>query len=330
MHKKSLNNFYRRREASAEPLVLCVVIATSGSTYSKPGDCMLIDGEGRYHGMLSGGCLEGDLAIRARAVIDSGRPDVAVYDLANDDELWGLGVGCEGRIDVLMLRLDAATGYEPYRSMARVFEGRTPARMSLVIAPGYDAPVGAGRIESAGGEVLYKSPGFVAERDAGSDLTLELLPIPALLILGAGPDVIPLVEITAELGWSRVVVDHRPAYIDNPLLASVEARHAVPSDTLGDVLSFDDYDFAVVMSHHLASDRNYLKALAGSDIGHIALLGPRARYERLMRDLGDDAARLEGRVEAPAGLDLGGRGAANIALSIVAGLVSWYESAARA
>lgn len=325
MHKKSLNAFYRRREAKGEPLVLCIVVATSGSTYSKPGDSMLIDGEGRYHGMLSGGCLEGDLAIRARAVIESGRPGIAVYDLANDDELWGLGVGCEGRIDVLMLRLDESSAYEPFRTMADLFEGRTPAQMTLALAPEGAAPVGACRIESAANETLFATPGFVEEKGGAGNLTLALSPIPALLVLGAGPDVVPLIEISGELGWHRVVVDHRPAYIDSPLLEPVEERHAIPSESLSEVLSLDDFDFAVVMSHHLASDRNYLRALAQSRIGRIALLGPRARHDRLLRELGEDARALAGRVEGPAGLDIGGRGAAAIALSIVAGLVRWYE-----
>ena len=72
------------------------------------------------------------------------------------------------------------------------------------------------------------------------------------------------------------------------------------------------------MSHHLVSDRSYLRQLANTDIGYIGLLGPQARRERLLADLGTGAQRLDGRVFGPAGLSLGGRGPGPIALSIVA------------
>ena len=81
--------------AECRPLVLASVYETEGSTYSKAGARMLITGDGKFHGMLSGGCLEGDLAERARAVIESGQAQAVTYDLGqNDEELWGLGVGC--------------------------------------------------------------------------------------------------------------------------------------------------------------------------------------------------------------------------------------------
>ena len=110
MNTRSLVAFFRKRAARGEPVALCLVIGTRGSTYSKAGDCMLIDAEGRYHGMLSGGCLEGDLAIRAASVLESGAAATVVYDLASDDELWGLGVGCEGRLEVLLCSLSADSG----------------------------------------------------------------------------------------------------------------------------------------------------------------------------------------------------------------------------
>ena len=79
------------------------------------------------------------------------------------------------------------------------------------------------------------------------------------------------------------------------------------------------FDAVVVMSHHLESDRVYLRQLAASDIRYIGLLGPRGRRRRLLNDLGSDVATALGdRLHGPAGLPLGGRGPAPIALSIVA------------
>jgi xanthine dehydrogenase accessory factor len=73
-----------------------------------------------------------------------------------------------------------------------------------------------------------------------------------------------------------------------------------------------------VMSHHLATDRAYLQALAGSSIPYVGLLGPAARRERLLGDLGNAAAALRPRLRAPVGLDLGASSPEAIALSIVA------------
>ena len=78
------------------------------------------------------------------------------------------------------------------------------------------------------------------------------------------------------------------------------------------------FSAAIVMSHHLATDRSYLAALAGSDIPYIGLLGPAGRRDRLLRDLGNIAGLLAGRLHGPAGLNIGADSPESIALSIVA------------
>jgi xanthine/CO dehydrogenase XdhC/CoxF family maturation factor len=75
---------------------------------------------------------------------------------------------------------------------------------------------------------------------------------------------------------------------------------------------------AIVMSHNLATDRASLQALASSGIPYVGLLGPATRRERLLVDLGDDAAALRPRLRAPVGLDLGAVTPEAIALSIIA------------
>ena len=89
---------------------------------------------------------------------------------------------------------------------------------------------------------------------------------------------------------------------------------------LGLIIGFGLVGAAIVMSHHLVSDREYLRQLADTNMAYVGLLGPRDRRERLMADIGDAAERLEGRLHGPAGLDIGGRGPTSIALSIVSQL----------
>src|ERR1700727_1086171 len=91
------------RAPATHPRVLATVVATAGSTYRKPGARMLIMADGRYLGLLSGGCLEADLKIHAQQVMDSGVPRAVEYDMRGpDDILFGIGAGCEGAMRVLL------------------------------------------------------------------------------------------------------------------------------------------------------------------------------------------------------------------------------------
>jgi xanthine/CO dehydrogenase XdhC/CoxF family maturation factor len=289
--------FFDQRRERGEPLVLATVYETQGSTYSKAGEHMLIDADGVFRGMLSGGCLEGDLAARARVVIESGRNQTVTYDLAQDDELWGIGVGCDGLIRVLLQALTPENAYAPFTEMAEVLRGGEATEFIL--------PLGD---------------------DDGSELVVLVEPPPAVLVLGAGLDAVPVVRFAAEMGWRVTVADHRPAYIESGDFPGAEARCCVPADDLGRELELARFDMAIVMSHHLASDRSYLRALANADLVYVGLLGPRARRERLLSELGDAAGALADRLHGPAGIDIGGRGPAPIALSIVAEMQKAWAS----
>jgi xanthine dehydrogenase accessory factor len=336
MSAADLVRFFGARRDRGEPLVLVTIYETSGSTYSKAGTHMLIDANGDFHGMLSGGCLEGDLALRAAAVIDSGSPQTVTYDLAQDDELWGLGVGCDGVMQVFLQALTVANGYQPFAAIADAMLGERPRQLALVIESDHpDVHAGAAAIGS-GDDVsgLGLADEYAAEiiddaarpaygkktLDAGEldVLTARILPAPRLLVLGAGPDAEPVVRFAAELGWRCTVADHRDAYIESGGFGAAENVVCVPAAELAGSLDLSRYDAAVVMSHHLASDRAYLAQLAATDIRYVGLLGPAARRDRLLSELGDGGKALEGRLRGPAGIDIGGRGPAAIALSIVA------------
>jgi xanthine dehydrogenase accessory factor len=338
----ALLEFFAARRASSEPLVLATVFETQGSTYSKAGAHLLIDRNGVFRGMLSGGCLEGDLAARARVVLESGAPQSVTYDLAHDDELWGMGVGCDGMIRVFLQALGPDEDYAPFASIAAVLEGPGPAVAATVIEsesdavePGATCVVDAESVDSFGvpDELLAALTGparkALAAGSSGTSrvrcgqaaslvLFAVLWPPPRLLVLGAGPDAEPVVRFAQELGWRCTVSDHRPAYLQAGDFAGADATICVPADELAATLDLASFDLAIVMSHHLASDRSYLRQLARTDIGYVGLLGPSARRARLLSELGADAGNLSARLRGPAGLDIGGRGPGPIALSIIA------------
>ncbi|NNC77154.1 MAG: XdhC family protein [Woeseiaceae bacterium] len=342
MHFLNLNDFYLARQRREQPLVMATVIETRGSTYSKAGERMLIDGQGIFRGMLSGGCLEGDLAIRAQQVIENGQPQTVTYDLIADDELWGLGVGCEGIITVFLQALTPGDGYEPFAKWCELqLAAEASAYAMLVESAIPDSGAGAAVFVSDGVTHVFAAPSDVGELLAAQAVkslttgqpsigTIEINnksarffrapinPVPRLLILGAGLDAEPVVRFASELGWLCTVADHRPAYIDSNDFGRAERLHCGPAGELAEHLALNSFDLAIVMSHHLVTDRTYLAQLATSRIGYIGLLGPPGRKRRLMTELGEAAAGLEHRLHGPAGIDLGGRGPAAIALSIVA------------
>lgn len=343
MSARDLAAFFSAHRNSAAGLVLASVYETLGATYSKTGARMLITGDGQFQGMLSGGCLEGDLAERAAQVAASGQAQQVTYDLRNDDEdLWGLGVGCEGLMRILLQPLRADNDFQPFTDMLTILEGEHTG-IALTVIESSDPEVPAGATLTGTGVPLNASdlptiaaaalaPTAIDALAAGRSglqsmvlgehtltvLAAVLKPPPTILILGAGLDAQPVVRMCVDLGWRVIVRDHRPAYLDKGNFTGAESVLCMPAASLAESLSLNRFDAAVVMSHHLVTDRAYLEQLAGSKIPYIALLGPRTRKDRLMRDLGEQSVRLLHRVHGPAGLDIGGRGPGSIALSILA------------
>ncbi len=310
MSLHSLLPLYDRARLANEPLVLATVIRTGGSTYAKPGAQMLIASNGEYAGLLSGGCLEGDLREHAREVAVTGKGRIVSYDLrSSTDQLFGLGAGCEGAMDVLLTRVASGESWQPLADMAVSFRTACVRHFAFVIASTNTAyPLGSA--------FPVGSPD--PEAPPGVDLFIAAVtPPPHLLLLGGGPDARPVATLAAFLGWRITVVEHRSAYLAPerfPPAATLIEAHAAD---LASRVSLAGCSAAIVMSHHMESDLNYLRVLAASNVPYVGLLGPAARREKLLADLGAGAAALRARLRAPVGLDIGGRTPESIALSIV-------------
>ena len=328
-----------------EPLVLASVFETEGSTYSKAGARMIINSQGDFQGMLSGGCLEGDLAERARAVLDSGKAQTVSYDLGvNGEELWGLGVGCDGLMRIFLQPLLAEHDYAPFEAIARAYEG-DQLEIAVTVLESEDIEPGAtlvtsgdsaesfGLTDAEATVLLDEARAALAGRTSltksvqigkatATVLLAMVTPRVRLLMLGAGLDAEPVTRLAGELGWRVSVVDHRPAYIDNGHFDEAEEVICCAVEDMSRHVELSGFDAAIVMSHHLASDRQYLAQLSKSDISYVGLLGPKERRRRLLAELGDAATALDGRLHGPAGLDIGAVGPAAIALSIISEIYS--------
>jgi xanthine dehydrogenase accessory factor len=133
--------------ARGEPVALATIVATSGSTYRHAGARLLIPAEGEPIGNISGGCLEGDVARIGREVMHDGIPQLAAFDLtADDDAVWGYGLGCNGSFEVFIEPTDGAVATaEALRHdvglLATVLTGPdTGLHRFLADAPGFNTP----------------------------------------------------------------------------------------------------------------------------------------------------------------------------------------------
>ncbi|QKK01443.1 MAG: XdhC family protein [Pseudomonadota bacterium] len=325
------------RLAPADQIVLASVVETRGSTYRKPGAMMLIESSGLTHGLLSGGCLEGDLAEHATSVLATGQPSLITYDMLSGEEPpWGLGLGCQGLVRVLLTRIDAN---DPVFTRLCHVHARRQRAMLLQVFQSDLADWQAGSLMLADGsgqwfgvpqslEAKRLSAALPTNRpDRAVEIELDtpqgrarllLVPIDPprrLLVLGAGPDAVPLVRLAQAIGWDVDVADHRPAYIEQLLNKTACRANRLRPDQIDDSGLLARADAVVIMSHHLEHDRAWIARVAEHPVAYIGLLGPAARRERVLEDIPETHHR---RIHGPAGLDLGAELPETIALSILA------------
>lgn len=277
---------------------VATVVETSGSVYRRPGARMLIAQGRPIHGLVSGGCLESDLAERALS-----GPQLVTYDNASGaEELWGAGVGCNGVISLWL---------EPLTPRLLAFwrdclAARRPGRTALM----YRCSTGGFQV----GQRWYDEEIPVAwqrghyQTGDWSVWVEQLQPPPQLVVCGAGPDAIPLVQGALTLGWDVRLVDHRAAFLGNVEFAGSEtSRHE---------LQVRPGEAVVVMSHNLEKDRAYLDLALASEAGYIGMLGPCERTRRLLN------GRPDSRIHGPVGLDIGSQTPQEIALAILAEIMA--------
>jgi xanthine/CO dehydrogenase XdhC/CoxF family maturation factor len=335
--------------ARGERLALATIVAVRGSTYRRPGARLLVPEEGAPIGNISGGCLENDVADVARIVMTEGHARVVSFDLtADDDAVWGWGLGCNGAIELFVEPADKAA--EVAGALRMALEEERPICMVTVLDPGTAAGVEQGNrllvkpdgttqgslgdvsadraAAEVGAELLAAERSEVRELAQGVRAFVEVLEPPLrLVICGAGHDAAPLAAAAADLGWSPVVVDDRPAFLTPERFPQAVAFVALERpDEVAKKAPLDERTFVVVMTHNFLRDKDYLRELLRSPARSISMLGPGARTQRLLHELRDEGLEIgeaeEERLRTPAGLDLGAEGPEEIAAAIVAEIVA--------
>jgi len=314
---------------------LATVVSVEGSSYRRPGARMLIAESGETTGVLSGGCLERDVCERAQKVMRSGAPVVVRYDTTNkDDVVWGLGLGCNGIIDVLIEPAATERVASVMQLLAECAERDASGAIATVfhVDGDVETTIGARALLYPDGTIDGDFPPLIFDdlRAATSscvrryevaggniDVFIEVVqPRVRLVVFGAGPDVLPIVDLAKYLSWHTTVVDTSALISSRERFSKADVVLLCrPEDVMSQV-SLSERTSVVVMTHNYLHDLELVQQLLPLPLRYLGCLGPKQRTERLLNEASGDTRYLR-RLHAPVGLDIGAETAEEIALSIV-------------
>jgi len=304
---------------NGEPFALATVVSVRGSSYRRPGARLLVPEHGSPIGLISGGCLEEEAARLARRALEVDTPVLVTIDhSAEGDELWGIGLGCRGVIELLA---------EPSGMAAQTLEALSAAwhegRASYLLTTldGERRSLSASEADALGEPatlaVAHSRPALIG--DAVFD---PILPPLHLVVCGAGPDAAPLVAAGVRLGWRVDVVDPRRSFLVPEHLPGARLLDSDPA-IAAEAAGAGERSAVVIMSHDYLRDAAFLASFLGREVTYLGVLGPRDRTERLLAELEVTPTELElALLHAPAGLDIGADGAEQVAAAITAEILT--------
>jgi xanthine dehydrogenase accessory factor len=287
---------------AGEDVALATVVETWGSSPRPLGSKMVVTRSGKMAGSVSNGCIEGAVFEEAQKVLQTRRPKVAAFGVA-DDVAFEVGLACGGHIEVFVQPLTHT--HEQLIAMLERNEAAT-LRTNLV----------TGEVDLSPGA---PSGSELARREG--DWFIEPLRRPAhLVIVGAIHIAIPLHRLAKLMGYRVTVVDARSKFATRMRFPEADELMVSWPDEALSKLTLDNSSYVVILTHDPKFDLPALRSVLGKDVGYIGAIGSRKTNQNRF-----DALRAEGfteeqlsRVHGPVGLDLGGRGAEETALGILA------------
>jgi len=331
--------------------VLATIIDVEGSAYRRPGAKMVIPEDGEGVGHITAGCLEDEIQKIAGEVIEAGQPRVETYDLRPDGEsdVWGLGVGCNGVITILLEPLD-----DSYRRVVDAHDAGEDVGVVTVIDA--DDADDANDSEIVGGRAYYDpatdefslGQGFPADlteqvREATRELTergrsdsfevdgltvfVDGVAAPEeLVVVGTGHDVGPIAEIGSQADFRVTVIGFRGANAKAERFPDADDVRSTSPAQIREAYDFDEHTSVVVATHNFIDDRLAIDELLQTDVPYVGLMGPHERFEEMVEEFEAEGRTFSeselDRLYTPVGLDLGGGSPYEIALSIVAEVVA--------
>jgi len=327
----------RQSRATGEPAAVATVVRVRGSAYRREGTQMFVRRDGTYECALSGGCLEPTVAEAAARVIATGDPVIVSYDLA-DDSIWGLGIGCSGAVDIRIERIaDDAITNEWWTMLERGeaavlvtplanVSGRMIVRTGDSVGRLSDPVVEQAAIAHARARLSSQYPASGSDSIGAAELFYDVtMPPPRLVIFGAGHDAAPVAQFAWTLGFAVTVVDVREAFLTSERFAGATLVGAHFSQ-FAERVPLGPSTFVLIMNHHVERDQESLRFSLESEAAYIGVLGPRARYDKLLSSLREQGyvpdPSKTARVRSPVGLSVGAETPQEVATSILGELLA--------
>ncbi len=345
----SIINAYNQIDLTATKAALATVVGVQGSSYRRTGARMLVLDNGVSLGGISGGCLEGDALRRSQIAIFKNKPSIVTYDTTqNDAHQIGVGLGCNGIIDVLITPLNNQSD-NPVNLLSQISDTREPRVLVSIIEAEEEQGLLGKTILFTNEEkfissfplqdisqTVVKDILHAMENNSSATIIYDsckgaikifievILPPIHLAIYGSNYDVLPVVTIAKQLGWSVTLVTD-VAKANKQLIETAEniidaKSHIQPA--------FDGYSAAVLMSHDYKTDLNNVKKILHTQVSYIGLLGPKKRSDKMFNELANENFLIEKYIEkiyAPCGLDIGAANPEEIALSVIAEIKAHFS-----
>jgi xanthine/CO dehydrogenase XdhC/CoxF family maturation factor len=278
----------------------------------------------------------------ARRALQSGQPHIVRYDsTSNDDVVFGTGLGCNGIIDVLIEPVTKDFQESFVSAVQTCHRTREPGGVATLLGNREQSNRSnehAFLIEGkwVGSEALASALNIHSVEPEQTSLTSNYSEAPVfiqqllapihLVIFGGWLDVLPLIHMGKEVGFHITVVDPRQRLGSRRLFQEADSVLLCSPEEALSKIEVDDRTVAVAMNHHFERDQATISSLSRLSLTYIGTLGPKRRLERMLSSLketglyiSDDFART---LHGPAGLDIGAKTPEEIALSIMAEILS--------
>lgn len=326
--------------AAGRSVAMTLLVETRGSTPQKAGASMLVYSDGSQSGTLGGGCVEAEVKRRALALIPEGPPELLSFQL-DSDYGWDDGLICGGRMRMLVdpIRVGSDIGY--YRELAHQVESGRGCTEAVVIE---SAASGLPELS----RYLFDRDGVcVAQRASqppSASLLANLRPLShrprayvaegisylphlargKLLIVGGGHVGQRVAELAASVDFEVTVVDDRSEYVTEERFPSCVQRIAGQIDEVLPGYPVDEDTFCIVVTRGHNHDEEALFHLVRRPSRYLGMIGSKRKIKMIFDDLRREGVSEEllARVHAPLGIEIGSQSVPEIAISIVAQLIS--------
>jgi xanthine dehydrogenase accessory factor len=347
---------YQKIDLFQRKAALATVVRVKGSSYRSPGARMLITDDGRWVGSISGGCLEGDALRKARQVMMDKKPLTVTYDTREEsNQNLGIGLGCNGVIDVLIEPIHVQEKDNPINLFEKIVNSQEPVALATVFKSSQAELIGNKMLMNHSAELLFNSiddqelktqievdlnmlfqskkseAKSYNSKNSESEIFIELIqPSVSLIIFGGGFDARPVSQLAKSLGWGVTVTDECVSHIAPIFFPSADKLSLCKREFIDRDFEITPYTACVLMSHNYEYDKAVLRKLLITSTPYIGILGPRKRFEKMQEEFLSLGVTLTEqdfhRIHSPIGLDIGAEAPDEIAVSIIAEIQSKFSS----